>query len=541
MKINSIARRKKARYYKEYLKVTILSLVVVSIIAIAVIVSMDRKVNGTFERYIQTITLSKEHLDEESEMLIKFLEEPALSNRNRGIVSNYMSIMYGFNNQIQESVKYASKALYYFEKANENSSLIEAKMNLSTILVNITSYDMAESILQTALDIKLPEKEEANAHLYIYLNLAETAYQRGDYAQALEAIELAENKIQDITSEKWCEFSLYLTKARTFFGLENYKECKEVVALVNQMVKSNSKQLVETNALSYYELNSLIALQSRDLNEAEFYFEKYRDYCKQHHFNLKELSYIDKFINIAEKFGHQEQKFIKTKKKALLDDYREQLGVITNLNTRIMMEMYNTTADNIRIQAEQGMRRGKLYAGIVLVIFIIVIGIAVIIQTYRRSQVDILTGAYNRAKMRSVYRALLRKKQQFYVIMFDIDNFKMCNDVYGHRFGDTVLERISGSVMKCLPKASLFFRYGGEEFVVLCELKEEEVKQLAEAIRKSVEGLVWENNMKITISVGVSGSRTTVDPLKVADDCLYISKKTGKNRITYSFVQSDKK
>ena len=88
---------------------------------------------------------------------------------------------------------------------------------------------------------------------------------------------------------------------------------------------------------------------------------------------------------------------------------------------------------------------------------------------------------------------------------------------------------------------SLFFRYGGEEFVVLCDMNfGENIHVLAEKIRTSVEALDWEYDTCITISVGVSCSEMSTDPLWVADQNLYHSKKSGKNRVTYT-LYTDKK
>ena len=57
---------------------------------------------------------------------------------------------------------------------------------------------------------------------------------------------------------------------------------------------------------------------------------------------------------------------------------------------------------------------------------------------------------------------------------------------------------------------------------------------MAEDIRKKVEELSWDNDMKITISMGIADSAVKKeDVLEVADNRLYISKTTGKNKITF--------
>ena len=49
----------------------------------------------------------------------------------------------------------------------------------------------------------------------------------------------------------------------------------------------------------------------------------------------------------------------------------------------------------------------------------------------------------------------------------DIDNFKQCNDTYGHDVGDKVLQHLASAVKQCVRPIDVVARYGGEEFVIL--------------------------------------------------------------------------
>jgi len=53
------------------------------------------------------------------------------------------------------------------------------------------------------------------------------------------------------------------------------------------------------------------------------------------------------------------------------------------------------------------------------------------------------------------------------LILFDIDDFKVVNDVYGHFFGDYVIREVSQIIKKQLRTSDIGARYGGEEFAVL--------------------------------------------------------------------------
>ena len=119
--------------------------------------------------------------------------------------------------------------------------------------------------------------------------------------------------------------------------------------------------------------------------------------------------------------------------------------------------------------------------------------------------------------------------------MIDIDYFKLINDKLGHGVGDIVLKNIAANMKTKLDKDYTLFRYGGEEFCVLCHNKSmNEIIIMAESLRESVAHMTWENDITVTISLGVSHSIQTNDLFKLADDNLYKSKETGRNKVTYS-------
>ncbi len=133
----------------------------------------------------------------------------------------------------------------------------------------------------------------------------------------------------------------------------------------------------------------------------------------------------------------------------------------------------------------------------------------------------------------------------FSMIMIDLDDFKKINDTYGHTVGDHVLSDIGALIGSALPENGLFCRYGGEEFMILLPSCDAQNSNL---ISESIRILVMKNtfiyediHIKIQISLGVynyqSGDTGEVyDYVKLADEALYVSKRTGKNKAT-SFPQ----
>lgn len=131
------------------------------------------------------------------------------------------------------------------------------------------------------------------------------------------------------------------------------------------------------------------------------------------------------------------------------------------------------------------------------------------------------------------------------VIMFDIDFFKRFNDTYGHACGDYVLQTVAKVIKSSVRSQDLAARYGGEEFTVLLnETRKEDAITVAGRIRSKIEqyDFNYENqHVKVTISVGVSTFDTVENPVTLpkvlvdqADQALYVSKRSGRNRVTFA-------
>lgn len=157
---------------------------------------------------------------------------------------------------------------------------------------------------------------------------------------------------------------------------------------------------------------------------------------------------------------------------------------------------------------------------------------------------DKLTGLYNRHYLIEHLEHLLaqhrRHKKRSSVMMIDLDNFKKINDYYGHVIGDMALRAVAESVQRICRNSDILTRYGGEEFIIVChDTDVNEVSQLAERIRRSVERLTIESlgfPGPQTISIGVhtlsSDKELTVDQLiSRVDNALYCAKKAGRNRV----------
>ena len=129
-----------------------------------------------------------------------------------------------------------------------------------------------------------------------------------------------------------------------------------------------------------------------------------------------------------------------------------------------------------------------------------------------------------------------KPKNEFSLLLLDIDHFKRINDAYGHDVGDNILVEFSDFCKRQL-SAEQVFRIGGEEFVILLNGVGEESLIGAESLRAKVENQDFRSEDKriyLTISAGLvqnlSGKNLS-EVLKEADAAMYRAKKLGRNRL----------
>ncbi|MFY9143255.1 GGDEF domain-containing protein [Sulfuricurvum sp.] len=158
-------------------------------------------------------------------------------------------------------------------------------------------------------------------------------------------------------------------------------------------------------------------------------------------------------------------------------------------------------------------------------------------ELQRLSVTDPLTGLYNRRRMDEVTQEQVeyvkRYRVPFSIIMFDIDDFKLINDRFGHIIGDQVLVTIAEITKKSLRKTDYIGRWGGEEFLILLpKTPSQEAAIIAEKLRQELEDANYSHHAKVTCSFGIAqcdGALTIENIIDQADQALYRAKESGKN------------
>ncbi len=151
---------------------------------------------------------------------------------------------------------------------------------------------------------------------------------------------------------------------------------------------------------------------------------------------------------------------------------------------------------------------------------------------------DKLTNVFNRTQCELFYNRFVERKnteQEFYLLLFDIDNFKKVNDTFGHQRGDEVLKEVASRVQEAIRDEDVLIRFGGEEFIVMTiSENEQKVQSFAERIREVVASSQFLEVGQVTISIGLTrhDEGTTKELLlERADKAMYQAKKEGKNRV----------
>lgn len=160
---------------------------------------------------------------------------------------------------------------------------------------------------------------------------------------------------------------------------------------------------------------------------------------------------------------------------------------------------------------------------------------------------DPLTGLPNRGAFNRSYSELIKRGEDFGLLILDIDHFKNVNDTLGHPAGDSVLIQLGLNLVTSLRvqresgKRDFVGRYGGEEFVVFLPgvNNAKDLERIAERLRSNlgnnpfsvkVEGIQKEILVTASIGAGVYQGQEQNEFVQLVDNALYRAKKQGRNQ-----------
>ncbi|WP_022850510.1 putative bifunctional diguanylate cyclase/phosphodiesterase [Limisalsivibrio acetivorans] len=158
---------------------------------------------------------------------------------------------------------------------------------------------------------------------------------------------------------------------------------------------------------------------------------------------------------------------------------------------------------------------------------------------------DPLTNLHNQRMFWDLLRAETKRAERhgtcFSLVVIDFDNFKLINDVYGHAFGDKLLQQFAETLRSCSREEDIMARYGGDEFtLMLPETDSDQAYTVVKRLKESLDTVSVTapdgKHIKATTSIGIASYPSHAGEDKklflVASNMMYKAKREGKNRIS---------
>ena len=149
--------------------------------------------------------------------------------------------------------------------------------------------------------------------------------------------------------------------------------------------------------------------------------------------------------------------------------------------------------------------------------------------------IDALSHINNRFSLNRALDLRISGKENFWLLIIDIDNFKQINDSYGHIRGDEAITYTASAIVQVIPRNFFAARYGGDEFAIIAmEDDEAVVRSLEGMIQNAIQDITKEKGCPFNISITVGYARrdetiTNIpDMIEAADRVLYEKKKNKK-------------
>ena len=153
---------------------------------------------------------------------------------------------------------------------------------------------------------------------------------------------------------------------------------------------------------------------------------------------------------------------------------------------------------------------------------------------------DVLTGTYNRRYYEDIASRIVGPAG---IALMDVDDFKICNDTYGHHAGDLALEAAANAIQSCIRSSDLLIRYGGDEFLlVLPGIPSDILQTKLEQIRAAVQQATVPGYSHFRLSLSIGGTIQAItdsmeNAVRRADRLMYQAK-CRKNAVTVELPEN---
>ncbi len=162
-------------------------------------------------------------------------------------------------------------------------------------------------------------------------------------------------------------------------------------------------------------------------------------------------------------------------------------------------------------------------------------------QTKTKLYKDALTGIYNRSYYEDIEKY---QKKSAGIAIIDVDDFKLCNDIYGHKAGDAALKEIEKIIQNNVRSDDKIIRFGGDEILLILDgIQADSFRRKLERIRVQVRQMIVSgySKMQLSLSIGavVSTDQSREDSILKADRLMYLAK-VHKNKVVTDWDEYEK-
>lgn len=425
-----------------------------------------------------------------------------------------LGIYYDIGADEQNAIEYYLKAISFAEKLDDMTVACVAMNNLAYVFQRHHCLDEALEYYMKAYELQASLKE-CPIRATIVANLAEALLNKGRLEEARRFILECEEAEKD-------------PQHKAVFGYRNWcgYYCatgeKDKALAQAEMVLQN-KNIINEERLTAFEAYHILCQYMLGLGEAKYterFLQAMEECCKGEGLDqIKALEELKiQYTLTFEPEGKHAAAYRRVYEKN--QKLRKIINkTVTNaMKSKIQLEELMEQRD--RTQTEQETLEKEI-------------------------NVDELTGAYSRSFLWTIMRGSIHTSQDrtLGVVMLDVDYFKEYNDYYGHMKGDVVLQEVADCLKINASERILPCRYGGDEFVCICDgVTEEEIEKYIRDVRVNLAQKALHHDKSlcsdyVTLSIGYALGDGETPPegyllLQLADQALYESKRSGRNTYT---------
>lgn len=512
---------------------------------------LEQEDNEEALKYLLKIKeLSYKELNEQPSSIKALLNKVINVNGGREVIIDILEYIMARPNKLKDEVKssYANSLGMIFAMSGEYSQGIEILLQSIGDLDNIDGelYELksiveigniysslgqiaeAEKVYKQVIDINLENEKIVNLIMvYAYVNLYEMLIFQEKYEEFFEIAYEIEKYSEDV-DEVFFKSSLRVRDISIAHAYICMSEPAKGYSILQEIHQHEKSTYVDDDIYT----NIVLGDYYYQIGEYEEAFQLYESMYVSRIGLLStryEQMLLVRMIKASANLGDTASEL---KYRIILSDlYEESIQIISQDYITYIVKKY---ASEQKLK-EASNDKGKITTFTIVIIFMTMFVVSKLIKAMKKNNIDELTGVYNRKKFDEVFDNKFKHKDDFYTIIYDIDDFKRINDTYGHAFGDEVIKEIAHIAVECSKNYGQVFRYGGEEFVVILDnYDKEKIIEIAESIRNKVARKKWNEEVLITISLGVSSKLDNKEAtFERADNNLYLSKNSGKNKTTY--------